>query len=118
MARKQDRKPSQNPGNNLEKNLGACPLCGRDMIAGPSVEYHHPVPKSLKGRKTVPLHAVCHRMVHKIFHERELQELAGDLHVLKSHPEMQTFIRWVRKKPETFVDQPRTRGRRPYHKPR
>ena len=88
------------------------------MIAGPSTEHHHLVPKSLKGRETVALHAVCHRMVHKIFSEHELLELAGDVHALKEHPEMQSFIRWVRKKPQTFVDRPRTRGRRPYHRSR
>lgn len=31
-------------------SLGPCPLCGRPMIAGPSVDRHHWVPKSEGGR--------------------------------------------------------------------
>lgn len=99
--------------------LGPCPLCGRPMIAGPSVERHHLTPKAKGGRKTIALHTVCHRMVHKIFDNAYLARLAEDespWEQLRAHPDMAAFVRWVAKKPADFVDRPRTRGRRPYHR--
>lgn len=103
---------------NASTNLGPCPLCGRDMIDGPSVERHHPMPKSRGGHETVALHAVCHRMLHKVFSEKELETFALEFKKLRAHPDMAKFVAWVAKKPPEFCDPPRTKGRRPYHRSR
>ena len=95
-----------------------CPICQRELIPGPSCEAHHLVPKSRKGAETVLLHAVCHRMIHKIFSESALVSFQGDLSPVIENAEMQRFIAWVRKKPAEFTDRPRTKGRRPYNKSR
>jgi 5-methylcytosine-specific restriction endonuclease McrA len=36
-----------------------CPLCGRPLVADPSVDLHHLVPRTYKGRDTVPMHRIC-----------------------------------------------------------
>lgn len=95
-----------------------CPVCQRPLIEGPSCEAHHLVPKSRKGTQTVLLHAVCHRMIHKVFSESELAAFQGDLSPICANAEMQRFIKWVKKKPPEFTDRPRTKGRRPYDKSR
>ena len=92
-----------------------CPVCGRALIDGPSVEHHHVVPKSHGGTRTLSLHAVCHRMLHKLFDEAMLAALGGDFDQLRNHPELAKFVHWVRKKPPTYTDFPRTKGRKPYH---
>src|SRR5690348_12876796 len=51
-----------------------CPLCDRPMIPGPSLDQHHPVPKSHGGRETVTMHKICHRAIHAMLNERELAE--------------------------------------------
>ncbi len=76
-----------------------CPLCGRPL--GQRIERHHVIPKSRGGREVVDLHPICHRKIHSIFSNTELARLAT-IDALKSHPEMQTFIRWVQKRPPDF----------------
>lgn len=95
-----------------------CPLCQRPLVPGPSVEHHHIVPKSKGGRETVALHAVCHKMLHKVFTETELAHQTPDFSQALAHPEIAKFVSWVQKKPLKFKDLPRTKGRRPYHRSR
>lgn len=91
---------------------GPCPLCGRTMIPGPSLEKHHPIPRSLGGREVVLIHRVCHRKIHSLFTHRELQILYHDFDLLRDHPEIQKFVRWIRKKPPEFVTRHRMSKRR------
>lgn len=84
-------------------DLGPCPICGRPMIAGPSVDRHHFVPKSEGGRETRHVHRVCHRKLHSLFTERELAKAYSTPEAVRAHPEMQTFLRWIaRKDPEFY----------------
>lgn len=78
-----------------------CPLCGRP-IPERSGSQHHLVPKSLKGRDTVTLHRICHRKIHALFTERELQKRYDTIERLLAHPEIQKFARWVSSKPPGF----------------
>lgn len=93
--------PTRAPATGRE--LGPCPLCGRQMLAGPSVEEHHLVPKSQGGRVTVPLHRVCHRKIHAELTERELAGPYATLEALRGHPAIADFIRWVAGKPPEFT---------------
>jgi hypothetical protein len=90
--------------------LGACPLCGRPLVAGVSVNEHHLVPRSRKGRETVRLHRVCHAAIHAALSEKELERHYHTIDRLREHPELRRFIAWVQTKPPEFWV--RTRRRR------
>ncbi|HYD99513.1 MAG TPA: HNH endonuclease signature motif containing protein [Alphaproteobacteria bacterium] len=94
--------PGQHPAQR-GRSLGACPLCGREMIAGPSVEEHHLVPRSEGGRETAALHRVCHRKIHAELDERELAQRYNTAEALRAHPAIAAFIRWVARKPPEFT---------------
>ncbi len=85
-----------------------CPLCGRDLIPGPSVNKHHLVPKSHKGKETVLLHRVCHRKIHSLFSDKELANELNTIESLLEKEDIQNFVRWVRKKPPEFYDGTKT----------
>ena len=87
---------------------GPCPLCGREMVPGAGLDRHHWVPRSAGGRDWGWVHMVCHRMVHRIFSDAELAASYSDAAALRAHPEMARFIKWVRRKPATYVDWPRS----------
>lgn len=88
-------------------NLGPCPLCEAPMIEGPSLDKHHLVPKSRKGKKAELVHLTCHRKIHSVFDENTLAKFYNTWENLKAHSEIQKYIKWVRKRfardPE-FVD--------------
>ncbi|HYD31049.1 MAG TPA: HNH endonuclease [Azospirillaceae bacterium] len=81
-----------------------CPLCGRPLVPGPSVNEHHLVPRTCKGRETVTLHRICHDKIHAVLSERELARRYNTIERLKGHPELAAFLRWVARKPPEFVD--------------
>lgn len=78
---------------------GACWLCARPL--GRRVEWHHPVPKSRGGRAVVPLHPICHRAIHANFTNVELAR-GGEADVLRSHPAVAKFLKWIADKPADF----------------
>ncbi|MDY0160418.1 MAG: hypothetical protein RBR64_03675 [Bacteroidales bacterium] len=86
-----------------EIELGICPLCGRKMIEGNSLNEHHLIPKKYKGEKKVFMHKICHQKIHSVFTEKELFEYFYTFDRLKEHKEMDKFIKWVRKKPVDYV---------------
>lgn len=94
------------------EELGTCPLCGRVMIAGPSIDRHHWVPKT-EGRASDYIHRVCHRMIHRVFSEKELADAYADPQAVRAQPEITRFVAWVRKQPPAYLDWPKSpRGRR------
>jgi hypothetical protein len=90
--------------------LGPCPVCGREMIAGPSVDRHHWQPRSRGGREAHSLHLICHRKLHSLFTEKELATTYATPEAVLEHPQMQTFIRWVRRRPPEFIDRHKKPG--------
>ena len=88
-----------------------CPLCGRPLVPGPSVNLHHLVPRTYKGTETVALHRICHSKIHAVLSEKELRDHYHTIDRLRCHPEIARFIRWVARKPPTFMDRHRG-GRR------
>jgi hypothetical protein len=85
------------------RDLGPCPLCGRPMLKGDSVERHHWQPKSLGGRKAAYLHRICHRKLHSLLDCKELTVEFATPDKVRQHLEMQKFIRWVRTQPPERV---------------
>jgi hypothetical protein len=88
-----------------------CPLCGRD-IPEDQRDAHHLIPKSRGGRQTELLHRICHRQIHALFSEAELESRYSTVEALVAHPEMAKFIAWVSKKPPGFFDGTRRSNRR------
>jgi predicted nucleotidyltransferase component of viral defense system len=82
-----------------------CPLCDREL--GQYWDEHHLIPKSKRGKEKHKVHVICHRKVHSLFSENELRDYYNTWAALKSNPDMQKFIAWVRKRPINYVDSSR-----------
>lgn len=81
-----------------------CPLCGRPLVPGPSVNEHHLTPRTHGGRETVTLHRICHDKIHAVLSEAELRDHFHSIERLRAHPDIAAFLRWVARKPPAFVD--------------
>ena len=77
-----------------------CALCGRAL--GTRVEWHHLIPKSEGGRETAPVHPICHRTIHATVPNAMLARAFADPAVLRAHPEIARFLRWIADKPADF----------------
>ncbi len=84
--------------------LGGCPLCGRPLVEGKSIDEHHLLPKSQGGRQKHTIHRICHRKIHATFTEKELARSYSTWAALQAHEDMAAFIAWVQKKPPEFYD--------------
>lgn len=79
-----------------------CPLCDRPMIPGPSVSDHHLIPRLKGGKDADPCHRICHSKIHSVWDENQLRDTYNTWEVIRKAPEMQSFIKWVRKKPADY----------------
>lgn len=77
-----------------------CWLCGRPM--GEISEWHHPVPKSRKGKERVPVHPICHQAIHASFTNAQLERIGPAVEQLRDHPEVAKFLAWVANKAPDF----------------
>lgn len=94
-----------------------CELCGREVER---LTRHHLIPRSrhrkiLKSKKrrrafdredldrTVLLCGPCHRRIHQLFTEAELERDYPTLEDLNSHPEIRRFVEWVSDKRQGTV---------------
>lgn len=74
-----------------------CPICGHSYPPK-RMSKHHLVPKSRRGRETVLLCRNCHRQIHALFTEKELEERFPTLEKLLEAEALQPWIRWVRRR--------------------
>ena len=95
-----------------DEQLPECPLCHRPIPAGAG-SLHHLVPKSRKGRETVLLHRICHRKIHSLFTEKELERSFSTIDLLLDHPELQAFVGWLVGKPPDFYVRTATAKNKP-----
>jgi len=84
--------------------MSDCPLCGRPLVPGRSVDKHHLIPKSYKGKESDDVHMVCHRKIHSALTEYELFHEWNTWKKLRGHPDIVTFIKWLSKKDPEYVD--------------
>lgn len=84
--------------------LGQCPICDREMWVGPSIDKHHMVPKCKGGKATEYLHKICHRKIHSIWTEKELEREFNNAEKIREHEEIQKFIKFISKKEPDFYD--------------
>ena len=80
-----------------------CPICDRP-IPPTQKDAHHLIPKSKGGKATEYLHRICHRQIHALFTETELANQFNTAEVLKNHPDMEKFIKWVKTKHHSFYE--------------
>jgi hypothetical protein len=96
----------------LMKVIGICPICDREMWENQFVDRHHFLPKCRGGKETEWLHKICHRKIHSLFTEKELEKKYNNAELVKEHPEMEKFIKWVSKKEPDFYDSTTTHNRK------
>lgn len=94
---------NQKEKTNSVKSNGVCPICKRDMIKGKSVDEHHFIPKSKKGKEKTLLHVICHRKLHSVFSEKEMANYYNTPERCLEHKEIQTFVKWVAKKEPEYT---------------
>mgnify|MGYP000320534123 FL=1 len=80
-----------------------CPICGRS-IPESQKDAHHLIPKSKGGESFEYLHRICHKQIHALFKENELAKVLNTAESLRNHSDMQTFINWVKNKPDDFYE--------------
>lgn len=88
-----------------------CPLCGRELTDGPSVNEHHLVPRSYRGRETIRMHRICHNKIHAVFTEQELARHYHTVDRILENEEIRKFVAWVRKKDAAYYDVHRAKRR-------
>ena len=88
-----------------------CPLCERD-IPPSQRDLHHLVPKLKGGKQTQYLHRICHRQIHALFSEAELAKQYNTVEALLEHEEIRKFVKWVRTKPNDFIERVKQSNRR------
>lgn len=98
------------PAAGAEDRPVVCPLCDRP-IPPAQRDAHHLVPKSRGGVHTAWLHRICHRQVHALFTEAELERELSSVEALRTHPGMAPFLGWVRRKPDGFFQRTRKSDR-------
>lgn len=94
---------SAEPALQQKRDITVCPICDRE-IPESQKDAHHLIPKSKGGKQTEFLHRLCHKQIHALFTENELATHFNNAQILKTHPEMQKFIKWVRNKPNDFYE--------------
>ncbi len=75
-----------------------CDLCER-FVPRKLITLHHLKPKSRGGtaEHRVPLCKPCHKQIHVTFDNRTLENELSQLEQLRSHPQLERFLKWVRK---------------------
>ena len=82
--------------------VGQCPICGRDMEEGSSIDRHHFTPKSEGGKAMDYIHRVCHTKIHSLFTNKELATHYDTPEKLLENIHVQRFVKWIRKKGPSF----------------
>lgn len=85
----------------LDSKNQLCPICDR-ILGNKLIEKHHLIPKTFKGKEMVLIHKICHSKIHSVFSEREILNWYHTIERIKSHLEIEKFIKWVQKYPSDF----------------
>lgn len=72
-----------------------CPICGRPNYH-PS--DHHMVPKSRGGRTTETICADCHRSIHSLFPNKELEEKYNTTEILLANEDFARMVKFISKR--------------------
>jgi hypothetical protein len=75
-----------------------CSLCDR-AVPAVLITQHHLTPRQKGGRhdQRVPLCKPCHKQIHATFSNAQLARELADLRLLRACPQLQPFLRWIRR---------------------
>jgi 5-methylcytosine-specific restriction endonuclease McrA len=76
------------------KGPDPCPLCGRPNV---DPTDHHLVPKSRGGKDTKSICRDCHKAIHAVFTNEELETTYNTVEALMAHEELAKMIRFIAK---------------------
>ena len=88
-----------------------CPICLHEYHRR-ELTKHHLVPKSRKGQETVLICAACHKQIHAIFSEKELERRFNTIESLVEAEEFLPWVKWIRKRKPTSKIRVARSGRR------
>jgi hypothetical protein len=90
---------------------GPCAICNRNE----SLTRHHLIPRTRHSNrrtklrfpkeqllKTVGVCAPCHKQIHALIPENDLEQNWNTVEKLREHPCLRTFVKWIRPKPTGF----------------
>lgn len=102
-------------------NIGTCVLCSREEIA---LTFHHLIPRTLHSKKWYQkrytneelnrgedLCADCHEAIHDFITEKDLGKSYNTLELLKEHPKVAKFAKWIGKQRKARIKSKRSKGR-------
>ncbi len=100
--------------NKENEIIGICSICDRGMVAGMSSDEHHWIPQAKGGKKGPKdmIHRMCHGKIHSIWSEKELAKTYNNPEVIKTAPEMQEFLAFMKNKAPDFYMSTKMHGRR------
>ena len=75
-----------------------CGLCGRS-VPRRLITLHHLKPKQKGGKAEdrTPLCRPCHKQLHATYSNTDLARIYPTLDALRRAPELQSFLKWIRK---------------------
>ena len=78
-----------------------CNICHRET-PDQYIQEHHLIPKSKRGKETVPLCKPCHNQLHKMFTNNELRDQLYTIDLLLENEKVKNWTRWIKKRKDTF----------------
>ena len=82
-----------------------CLICKRHMPKSERSKHHLiPIASGGKGTDKVVIHRVCHNKLHSLFSEDYLATCLNTVALIINHPDMKSFIKWVKKMPDNYYD--------------
>jgi hypothetical protein len=77
---------------------GPCALCGRH-VPGHLLTWHHTLPRQRGGTAAhrVPMCRPCHKQVHALFTNKQLDRELDTVDKLQAAPELAQFLPWIRR---------------------
>ena len=85
----------------LMSNTIPCSICSR-IPPEENLEKHHLIPKSKKGKETIDVCSPCGDQLHQLFTNKEMETTYNTLESLLSSEKVQTWSKWISKKPQDF----------------
>jgi hypothetical protein len=74
-----------------------CSLCGRLLREKCLIEKHHCTPAAKGGKDTEIVCIDCGDQIHMLFTNNELRDTYNTIEKLKAHPNVQKWVKWLRK---------------------
>jgi 5-methylcytosine-specific restriction endonuclease McrA len=90
---------SQRSGNPVDSSdWPQCALCRR-RVPPDLVTLHHLKPRERGGKAEhrTPLCKPCHKQLHAVFSNKELEQRYDSIEALRSAPQLAAFLKWIGK---------------------